>query len=401
MRVACVYIPAFPLQVLIRNAPHLAGKAVAVSKHPDGAVNPDRDRPRIEAMSRAAWEAGVRPGMTPASARATAPGLIVLPADPAANHAAIAALAESLLGVSSVVDTGGDLLRAHKALFAAVPHGSRGSTFGDKLITAANRQGLRARVGIADDRFAAWTAAAVPNRSSDPANANLDGQPPPFTQTVITIPRGGAAAFLAPMPLALLPLDEDVRHLLATLKVRTIGDFAALPPPTVGRRLTDTGVDVHQLARGAGPSALSRFVPSGFASERLDLESESTDIEPIAFLLHPVVDRLCERLRGRARAASSVTVTLANRRGDSTRLDIAMTSPTSSGRAILDALRAVLIATPMNHTVSRVTVQVAIETEPEAEELELFSQRPHRRTRRGKRGRSRSRQQALPLGTLS
>jgi protein ImuB len=324
-----------------------------------------------------------------------------MPADPAANSAAVAALAESLLAVSQLVDAGGDVARAHKALFVAVPHGSRGSTFGDKLITAANRQGLRARVGIADDRFTAWAAAAVPNRSSDPASADLDGQPPLFTQTVTTIPRGGAAAFLAPLPLALLPLDEDVRHILATLKVRTIGDFAALPPPTVGRRWTDTGVDVHQLARGAGPSALSRFVPTGLAAERLDLEAESTEVEPIAFMLHPVVDRITERLRGRTRAASSISVTLANRRGESTKLNIAMPSPTSSGRSILDALRGKLIATPLKHPVSRVTVQVSIETEPEAEELELFSKRPHRRTRRGKRGRGRSRQQALPLGTLS
>jgi hypothetical protein len=43
------------------------------------------------------------------------------------------------------------------------------------------------------------------------------------------------------------------------------------------------------------------------------------------------------------------------------------------------------------------TVEVVAETEPEVEELELFTTRPHRRTRRGKRGRGRSRQQALPL----
>jgi protein ImuB len=393
MRVACVYIPSFPLQVLVRNAPHLAGKAVAVSD--------DAPRPRIVAVSRAAWESGVRPGMTPAHARAMAPGVIVEPADFAANRAAVDALADSLLAASTAVDTGGDAERAHKAVFVGVPHGSRGATFGDKLIATANRQGLRARVGIADDRFTAWAAAAVPARTGDPAHADLDGQAPLFTQTCKTVPRGGSAAFLAPLPMTLLPLEDDVRHVLASLDVRSIGDFAALPPPTVGRRWTESGVDLHELARGAGPTGLTRFTPSGTIAETLLLEREVGEVDPIAFMLHPVIDRVAERLRGRGRAAVGISIRLAGGdergRGARTSLPLRLPNATASSRSLLDAVRAALISAPLTHAVQSATVEVVAETEPEVEELELFTTRPHRRTRRGKRGRGRSRQQALPL----
>jgi len=387
MRVACVYLPSFPLQVLVRNAPHLAGKPVVVT---DRAA-----RRRVIAVSRAAWEVGARPGMTPAHARALHPDMLALAASSEACREAIAALAEALLTIAPAVDIGDPSERAHKALFVEVPHGSRGSTFGEKLIAAVGRQGMRARIGIADDRYTAWVAAAVPQRDSDPAHADLDGQAPLFTQTCTTVPRGGSAPFLAPMPLALLPVDDDVRHLLASLDVRTIGDFASLPPPTVGRRWTESGIDVHQLARGGGPSDLAPFEPSGHPAERLELERESADVEPIAFMLHPVIDRVCERLRGRNRAASGIAITLEGPDGTCTRINVPLPSPTSSSRAIVDALRARLIGAPLTHAIGSAIIEVVADSEPEVEELELFAKR-HRRTRRGKR-RRRPRQASLPL----
>ena len=393
MRVACIYLPSFPLQVLVRTSPHLAGVPLVVT---DG-----RSRPKIVAASRAAWAAGIRPGMTPAKARRCAADLEVRPVDPLAARATIDALAECLLGASPLVDIGADDTageRPHKALFVEVPHGSRGATFGDKLIAAASRQGLRARIGIADDRFTAWCAAAAP-RPGDVPSTRGEAETPPFAQSCTTVPRGGSAVFLAPLPLSLLPLSDEVRAVLVSLRVATIGDFGALPPPTINRRharWADNGVDVHELARGAGPSALRRFEPSADIVERLTLADPALELEPIAFLLHPVVDRVAERLRGRARAASGLCIRL-HGDGAETELRIPLPSPTASGRAMLDAIRQRVIATRPDHAVSTVAVSVIAETEPEVDELELFNARPHRRTRRGKRNRSRSRQQALPL----
>ncbi|RMH37886.1 MAG: hypothetical protein D6689_20505 [Deltaproteobacteria bacterium] len=393
MRIACVYLPSYPLQVLMRRAPHLTRAPAAVSD--TSAVGA---RLALSCVSRAAWEAGVRPGMTPQHARRIAGDLVIEPADPAAERGVVEALADALLTVAPAVDVGADGTRAtHKALFVAVPSGARGSTFGDRLLQVVNRQGLRARIGIADDRFTAWAAAAVVRRTSDPANADLDAQSPVFAQTVTSVPRGGAAAFLAPLPMALLPLDDDVRRMLVALRVRTIGDFAALPPPTVARRTTAAGVDVHALARGAGPAVLRRYEPSTRVTERLDLGGPhaATGAE-LAPVLYPLADRVCERLRGRRRAASGLRVIL---RGAASRtvITVALPTPTASARALTDALRPRVDAARVQHAVDRVVVEVVADAEPSAAELDLFAPRPHRRTRRGKRDRRRTRQQALPL----
>jgi hypothetical protein len=184
MRIACVYLPSFSLQVAVRGAPHLAGRAFAVA-----------DAGRVIAASRAAHELGLRVGVAAASARelgdrAAAGALSILAHDHAGCAAAVNALAEALLQCSKVVDVGADDTRGHKALFVEVPTNSRGATFGQRLIAVAARQGLRARVGIADDRYTAWCAAVVPHRTES------DGDPQAhlFVQTCTTVPRGGSAA---------------------------------------------------------------------------------------------------------------------------------------------------------------------------------------------------------------
>jgi hypothetical protein len=70
---------------------------------------------------------------------------------------------------------------------------------------------------------------------------------------VTVVSRRGAAGFLAPHPLELLPLAEEVRHLLRAAGVHTLGQFAALPPPSVDR---PGALDYQALARGNGPAAI-------------------------------------------------------------------------------------------------------------------------------------------------
>ena len=98
MRIACIYLPSFPVQVHVRRAPHLAGRAFAVSD--------DSQRPNVLACSRAAWQQGVRPGMSVARARTACPELILRERDAAIRVAALEALGESLLSYSALIDIG-------------------------------------------------------------------------------------------------------------------------------------------------------------------------------------------------------------------------------------------------------------------------------------------------------
>src|SRR5690349_14083757 len=127
MRIACVHVPHFALQSLSRIDPSLRGAAVAVvgaGSDPAEGVRPSLalHSPIVLACSRAAWALGVRLGMTASAARAVSPELRVITADAQLEREAIRAIADALLGMSAVVDTGGRVAGngAHLAMYCEV-----------------------------------------------------------------------------------------------------------------------------------------------------------------------------------------------------------------------------------------------------------------------------------------
>lgn len=407
MRIACVYLPSFPLQVAVRNAPHLAGQPVVLVG--------GGDRPVVLSCSRAAHELGVRIGDGAARARALAPTAHILATMPSRERRTVEALAEGLLSLSGTIDVDSSPLAqsnpdsldapVDRALYLRVPHGLRGASFGAKVLAQLSRQGYRGRVGIADDRFTAWAAAVVGGRL--PANG---GEPRPFTQTCTTVPRGGAAAFLAPLPVSMLPMSPDMLHALSALGVDTIGAFAALPRPSIGRR-RGSGLDLHALARGDGKSVLAPFSPDGPVVEQVELEHGYNEVEPLTFMLRPLLDRACERTRGRGNAIAAAMIRLHGEPSSKSsrsvlELDLRLSSPTLSGRALLDEARRLLGQRTLELHVQAMEVHVVAEADAESEDADLFerlragegfelapvmppARDSHRRTRRGKRRRRR------------
>jgi hypothetical protein len=310
MRIACIYLPSFPLQAYLRQAPDQVGAPVALI----GARLTARAPAAVLACSRAAWHAGVRPGMSAAVARAVAPEALVVANDGERCEQAARAAAESLLAECRAVDPGEPVASpagAGYAIYAKVPPRCRGTTFGARVLRVLERQGLRGRVGIADDRFTAWVAASIgaarmAYAQSDDAHG---GEAP--TTAVLSVPHGGSAAFLAPLPLSLLPIDEDVLHLLDVMGVATLGAFAALPPPSVSRPWA-VDIDFQALARGSGSTMLRGFSANGHLVERLELGAGRSDgAARLASALRMLANRVGLRLAGRGRAAARLAIRVA------------------------------------------------------------------------------------------
>lgn len=307
MRIACIHIPQFALQAATRIDPALRGAAVAVVS----GVEPGREAagvlhaPIVLACSRLAWAQGVRIGMTATAARSQSADIQIVTADPPAERETVRAIADTLLGVSSTVDIGGRVGAggAHLAMYAEVPAKTRGAAFGDKLLELIDELGLTARIGIADDRFTAWVAAAHGGHED---------------RGVIAVPRGGSAAFLAPRPLSLLAISPEVQHMLEQLGVRTLGEFAALPAPSVARPLD---ADYRALARGESDASLRPYTPDSPIREELTVSAghvlELQDLLPagqharglsLGAAVSLIARRLELRLTGRGRGAARIDI---------------------------------------------------------------------------------------------
>lgn len=312
MRIACVHVPQFALQSLCRIDPSLRGAAVAVvgaGFDPAAGVRalPALHSPVVLACSRAAWGAGVRLGMTAGAARFVSPDLRVVAADAQLERETVRAIADGLLAVSTVVDTGGRVGAggAHLAVYCEVPSKTRGTTFGDRLLDVLDTFGLAARIGIADDRFTAWVAAAHGAEGGVAGAARED-------RGVVIVPRGGSAAFLAPRPLSLLAITPEVQHMLEALGVRTLGEFAALPAPSVARPLE---ADYQALARGDSGCALRPYAPQAPIREELAVGNAGSLFGGQAAVA-ALAQRVALRLVGRARGAARLEVTIAGPGGE-------------------------------------------------------------------------------------
>ncbi|HTL37512.1 MAG TPA: hypothetical protein VL326_30475 [Kofleriaceae bacterium] len=381
MRIACIHIPQFALQCATRLDPSLRGAPVAVVS----GVEPGRERagvlhaPVVLACSRAAWALGVRLGMTAVTAqsvtdaglsgssmtrgRSQSEQLVLVTADAAAERETARAVADAVLASSPTVDVGGRVGAggAHLAMYCEVPGKTRGTSFGDKLVELLAELGLSARIGIADDRFTAWVAAAYGPPAAIGAKAGRAAQAqatPPNAPSlpgvgvheshdhdgaVVSVPRGGSPAFLSPRPLSLLAIPAEVQHMLESLGVTTLGEFAALPAPSVARPFE---ADYQGLARGESGATLRPYHPDAAVREEI-VVSASTVLELPGSLSGPsaiaqIARRIALRLAGRGRGAARLDVAMIAADGELREVPVTIDGTVADAEEIARVLAPVL-----------------------------------------------------------
>ena len=103
--------------------------------------------------------------------------------------------------------------------------------------------------------------------------------------------------------------------MLEALGVRTLGEFAALPAPTVGRpidRLGGGGVDYQALARGDSGHVLRPYAPDAPIREEIAITQAVSGPAAIAAISR----RIAMRLDGRGRGARRIEVTALGEAGE-------------------------------------------------------------------------------------
>jgi protein ImuB len=157
-----------------------------------------------------------------------------------------------------------------------------------KIIAAVAELGVESRIGIADGIFAALLAA----RQAD---------------SVLVIPPGGTAGFLAAQPVSVLA-DQDLAGLLKRLGLGTLGDLAALPASDVASRFGDAGEAVHRLARGLDLRPLAARPPAHDLSVAREFDPPEPLAEPVVFAAKTLAERLHVGLAARGLTCVRVQV---------------------------------------------------------------------------------------------
>jgi len=290
VRLACIHVPQLALQAVLRRSPELRGTPVALTEAPLGR-NGRPGRAHVILVSAEARRAGVRVGLTAAQAAAVCPGLTSCPRRGADTEAAEAALADLGFAFASHVE------REPGRVFIQVD--DLGHLYPSEDAVAqviqqrAVRMGLGVRVAIADRK----STARVTTRARERA----------------MVPPGTDAAFLAPLPLGVLgePLPPELGEAFGRWGLARVGAFAALPAADVALRLGAVGARLHRVARGVDDEPFLPALPPDAVEEQLALDYTVYELEPLAFVLRGLCDRLLARLACRSLACAGITLRLA------------------------------------------------------------------------------------------
>jgi protein ImuB len=354
---ACLFVPDFSVQAVVRLETDLLNKPVAVF-----AGAPPLSR--VFAANSAAWQLGAEIGLTKLQAEAFS-GIVWRWRSPSQEATAFAALLDCAWTISPRVEnwdnTGeGDLpdtvvldLAGCEKLFGTSEKIAR------DLKRAASKVGFDANVAVAGNPAAAVSAAR--------------GFP-----GITVIPPGGEGAQIGKLPLSALRISPELFLTLNRWGIRTCAEFANLPEIAVVERFGQEGRRWQLLAQGADSKPLiAKEFPDRF-EECMELETPVDLLEPLLFVLNRLLDQLCVRLRMHLLAASEIKVTLAlQRKGprDEKPLvhirTIRLPVPAKESKFLLKLLQLNLEAHPPASPVSAVSI-LAVPATSRSRQLGLF-----------------------------
>ena len=279
--------PQLPLDVFTRGqSPALSARSFVVSS--------GGHYPYVVTANASARDAGIRAGHLLSGALALAPDLMQRERDITAEAHALDQLATWTLTFTPMVcvappnavlaEISGSL-----QLFAGLPR------LVSRLVSGAHALGYVPQLGLAPTPGAALLLARA-------------GHATPVT----TEPQLRIA--LAPIPLALMDLDERTRATLQEAGITRFGQVIALPRDGLTRRFGEDLTQALDRALGHIPDPRPAHVPAPHFASTLDLPAPVHDVEALGFGVQRLVQELATWLTARGLGVVRMTLTLTHER---------------------------------------------------------------------------------------
>jgi protein ImuB len=354
---ACLFVPDFPVQAVVRVEPDLRCKPVAILAGAPPLT-------KVFAVNREARNLGVETGMTKVQAEAFQ-GIVWRWRSLSQEATAYAALLDCAWTISPRVEDGAKPEEQDFSDTAVLDIAGCEKLFGSlekiahDLRRVASEVGFETNVAVAGSPLAAVCAAQ-----------GFAG--------VTVIPAGEEGLWIGNLSLEALRIPFEFVETLKRWGKETCGDFAALPEIAIVERLGQKGLHWWRLARGADDQPLiAKEFPANF-EEHMDLDSPVELLEPLLFVLNRLLEQLCARLRMHILAIGEIKVTLTLERNDSRTKEpifhirtIRLPVPARDSKLLLKLLQLDLEKHPPSLPVT-VARMLAIPVKPPAQQLGLF-----------------------------
>ena len=388
---ACVELPAFPLQLLLQRHPDWAGRPVVVV---------DRDKPQgvILWVNEHARACRIRTGMRYGAGLSLARTLHAGEVPPAEIERGVAVLADRLRRFSPDVEPSRDEPGIFWLNASGLSHlYASPRRWADAVVGAVEACGLRGTIAVGFTRFGTYaiartaTAAMVGTAGMGTAGAETalsgTGRPTGTAGAGAAVARGRSVMVLrdaaaervlaGEAPLDRLGLDPALRDSLQKLGIGTVRAFLRLPSAGIRRRFGPDAERLHRLAAGDLWVPLQPLRVRDPLVARHDFDDPETDVLRLLFAVKRLLNRLLALIAARSEMLGALTLHLRLDQAGTESEQIRPAAPTLDAAQLLGLVRLRLEALSLGAGVVELRVTArAVRTA--AAQQGLFVERPPR-----------------------
>jgi protein ImuB len=353
VRLACVDLPAFPLQLLLRRHPEWA-------PYPAAVVAEDKPQGLILWVNERARQHGVLPGLRYAAAFSLATDLRAGAVAPTEIQKTIGELTYRLMCFTPEVEPSAE----EPGVFWL-------NGMGLKLVYPSSEKWVHAlHADIAAQKFQVSVVAGFTRFGTYAVAKTKKGI------TVFNNPTEERQA-AHEVPLHRLNLDPDFRDTLFKLGIKTVGALLALPPVGLRERFGPKAYRLHRMAAGDLWTPLNPYQPEEVVRQHRILDDPESDTTRLLFLIKQQLHPMLAALAARAQALAALWLSFLVDSSGWLKEPIRPAVPTLDSSQILDLVRLRLESMRLSAGIA----EIALEAEAcaaTAEQLRLFSEGPKR-----------------------
>ena len=317
MKVACMVVPAFLVALARRDDPRLARLPIGLGRSP-------QDLGTVRACSFEAAAAGVVPGMALRRALALCPNAAFLPyreADAEAEANRLASLVEAQSPAVETIEPGH--LHVDVDGLARLTGQDDASYLADLALSARAATGLPVRLAGAATVFAAHAAACCAPEGS-----------------AVVVPPGHERAFLARLPVEVLPVPAEMHQRLRLFGLASLGDVARLPFSAMQAQFGRDGARAWRLAHGHDDEQIVPRRDEVRVVEELELPAPAVTWEPLVAATRDLLQRALNRHEAQGHSLRRLNWELGLENGEVMPRRVVFREPTADLARMLFVIRA-------------------------------------------------------------
>ncbi len=301
MRIACMYLPGFAVQVERRTNPALCGMPLIIGGY-------HHETGRVREISGEASVYGVACDIPLRQAYRLCPSGTFLPYREERYRQAFSSVVFEVAQLCPLVEP---VPPAHILLGLRYERDER--RFAAEVIAAVGRHpGFHTSCGIASSRFASRVAA----------------EDAPLLQT-LAFEDGGEGEFLRSLEVERLPLDEAVRRRLRLLGIVRAGDLLDLPAGALEAQFGKEGQTLLEVIRGDDNREVEQWKGVGELVQSRSFDVPVAHGEELLEVARELLEALCRELQGRWQCCRCLTVMLSLENGESKQEELHFKEPVS------------------------------------------------------------------------